>query len=106
MGLPFDRTHGASCTVSHTITHLIHSCPPFLGSTVVGVGSSSAVVGALSRPRTPLDITTLRIKLDDGSTPLLMKMRFNDTIGPFGSSFLLFFAAPTHENEIQRYHRC
>lgn len=33
------------------------------------------------RPQTPRDITTLRIKMDDGFPSLLMKMRFGDTIG-------------------------
>ena len=33
------------------------------------------------RPQTPLDITTLQIKLDDGTPPLIIKLRFGDTIG-------------------------
>jgi hypothetical protein len=32
------------------------------------------------RPQTPRDIATLRVKLDDGTPNLLLKLRFHDTI--------------------------
>ena len=39
------------------------------------------MVSGIGRPETPRDITTLRVKPGDGTPTLLLKMRYNDTIG-------------------------
>jgi hypothetical protein len=33
------------------------------------------------RPFTPRDITTLRVKSEDGNHTYILKMKFNDTVG-------------------------